>query len=191
VPRARVFVSHPAHVVPHRHGRCLADRQRKQIPFALKEVVNDVALKAQAAERAHVAEAFTNRRPDFLKCEAVKVVDGFFTKQRPSITLGPSDKADFLRKFEEKSVKTPSTLASSAGPSLLAIPVDARRNTKDIITAKNRPRALLNSKAAQTTAAGTGRVFIVRPAQASGVGPYLAPDVYQRRQSTLKMLFKL
>lgn len=153
----------------------LTDLEQKQLPFALANAVSLVATgkvrgmsmagSVQERERARLASAFTLRRPEFILREGVKVLDGFATKARPSITLGPSARADFLDKFEAGGVKRPISGRS------LAVPVDVKRNKRDIVTRANRPRALL---------AKTGKFFIVRPGDASPRARHLAPGIYQR-----------
>jgi hypothetical protein len=151
-----------------------------QLPFATARAVTQTGLDFQKAERARLATIFTQRRPDFIQKQGVKLIGGIATKAKPSITFGVDPKADFLVKFELGTTKTP-TQASS-----LAIPVDIRRNKRDIITRGNRPRALIDRLGNKT---GAGSVFILKQRKGR-----LPAGIYQktgRGGDHLKLLYLL
>lgn len=146
--------------------RTLSDVDQQQIPFAAKNALNAIGLKAQKVERARMAAVFTLRRRDFIEKQGVKIMQ-FATKDRLSLTIGVDSKADFLDKFEAGGTKR---ARKSAG--LLAVPINARRNKADIVTAGQRPRALLDRLGERT---GAGSAFIVKRAQGA-----LGPGIYLR-----------
>jgi hypothetical protein len=144
----------------------LDDLARSQLPFALARAITQTGLDFQKAERAHFGQVFTERRKDFIEKQGVKLIGGIATKTKPSITFGIDPKADFLNKFETGGQR-PLFKASS-----IMIPVDARRNKRDIVTAANRPRALISRLGKQPGARG---VFLITEQHGK-----LAPGLYQR-----------
>lgn len=158
----------------------LTDVERRQLPFAAARMVNTLTLKAQEAERARIQQQFTLRRPDFVLKQGVKVIGGFATKDRPSTLLGADPKADFLAKFERGGVKRPRDGRS------LALPEGVRRNARDIVTAANRPRRLLERRR---------KVFVVKPGDARAAAKHLPPGIYERvggkRAPALRFLYAL
>lgn len=149
----------------------------KQIPFALSLAINRLGEQGQQAERQRFAQVFTERRKDFLEREGVKRLGPAATKNNPSVTFGPSARADFLFKFEQGGQRP--TRSGS-----IMIPVDAKRNKKDIVNAANRPRALIANK----TSKGAGGVFLLTTQRGK-----LAPGLYQRTgrggRGGVKLLF--
>ena len=138
---------------------------RRLIPEAIALTVNRIGLQFQRDEREHIAAAFTLRRPDFIKREAVKRLTPAATPQNPSVVFGVSDRADFLDRFEKGEEKKPRSGSS------LAIPRAVRRTKADLITRINRPRQLI----ARNKQPGAKGVFaITKP------GGTLKPGVYQR-----------
>jgi hypothetical protein len=152
-----------------------------QLPFATARAVTQTGLDFQKAERARLATIFTQRRPDFIQKQGVKLIGGIATKAKPSITFGIDPKADFLTKFETGQQKKP-----TGGP-FLALPTDVKKNKRDIITAGNRPRSLI---ARLGDKKGAGGVFVLKTQQGK-----LVPGIYQRtgrggRNLTLLFSFK-
>lgn len=152
--------------------------EQKQLPFALSLALNNVAIDAQLALRDHFSEVFTIRRPSFVLKQGAKIFK-FSSKRDLSVVMGVDDKADFLTKFERGDVKKP-TQASS-----LAIPVDVRRNKRDLITRGNRPRQLLDRLGQKR---GAGGVFRLTHREGK-----LVPGIYQRTgrggRGGVKLLF--
>jgi hypothetical protein len=138
---------------------------RSQIPFALAKAITQTGLDFQKAERAHFAQVFTERRKDFVEKQGVKLIGGIATKAKPSITFGVDPKASFLDKFE-KGGQRPLFSAHS-----IMIPVDVKRNKKDIVSRSNRPRSLIASQ----QHAGARGVFLLTQQRGK-----LAPGLYQR-----------
>jgi hypothetical protein len=152
--------------------------EKTQLPFALSLAINNTGLDFQKAERARFAQVFTERRKDFLEKQGVKRIGPAATKRNPSVTFGVDPKASFLTKFEGGTEKVP-TRGSS-----LALPVDIKRNKRDIITRANRPRALIDRLAGKT---GAGSVFVLKQAKGK-----LRPGVYQRtgrKGQAIKLLY--
>jgi hypothetical protein len=144
----------------------LSALEQSQVPFALAKAINQTGLDFQVAERERMALIFTERRPDFIEKQGVKLIGGFATKGKPFVTFGVDPKADFLTKFEIGGIKSPRT------GQFLAIPVDAKRNKRDIITPGNRPRSLLDRLQSKS---GAGGVFILKERRGN-----LPPGIYQR-----------
>lgn len=137
-----------------------------QLPFATAKAITQTGLDFQKVEQARFAQVFTLRRASFIQKQGVKLIGGIATKSKPSITFGVDDKASFLAKFETGQEKTPTQ------GQFLALPVDARRNKADIITASNRPRQLIDRLGSRL---GAGGVFVLRQAKGK-----LVPGIYQR-----------
>jgi hypothetical protein len=149
-----------------------------QLPFATARAITQTGLDFQKAEQARLAQQFTLRRADFVQKQGVKLIGGIATKAKPSITFGVDPKASFLDKFERGDQKTP-----TAGQ-FLALPTDVRKSKRDLITASNRPRALISRLGAVT---GAGGVFVLREQRGK-----LPPGIYQRvgrGGRNLKLLF--
>jgi hypothetical protein len=128
----------------------------RQIPFARMLILNRLANAAQAETRKGIEARFTLRRRDFvLKTIYRKPGEDFATKTEGESAVRVNDERDFLAKFEEGGEKRPREGSS------IAIPVNARRNKSDIVTAANRPRAILNRpnfrKTAQAITQRVGR----------------------------------
>ena len=139
---------------------------RSQLPFAIARAITQTGLDFQKAERAHFAQVFTERRKDFIEKQGVKLLGGIATKTRPSITFGVDQKASFLTKFELGGQRPLLT-----GHSVM-IPVDIKRNKRDIVTTGNRPRPLIDRLGKQPGARG---VFLLTEQHGK-----LAPGLYQR-----------
>jgi hypothetical protein len=126
------------------------ERLEKQMPFAISRALNRVANHAQAAVRDGIKRgAFTLRREQFV-LNTVKINrEDRATKTKLNATVRIDPQRNILAKFEEGGIKT----GRSGGR--VAIPTDkVRRNKSDIVQKSQRPRALLDSKAA-----GRGKVF--------------------------------
>jgi hypothetical protein len=159
--------------------RQLTALERVQLPFATSLALNNLAKKAQENIRAHYRTVFTLRRPEFIEKQGVKITR-FSTKRDLSAELGIDRKADFLTKFQtggERPVRGRH----------IAIPVQAKRNKRDIITAGQRPRSLIDRLGKRK---GAGGVFVVKDARAGRT-----PGVYQRTgrrgRQGVRLLFAL
>lgn len=148
---------------------------KQQFPFALSLAINQTGLQFQQAERQRLASLFTLRRQDFIFKQGVKRLGPAATKRNPSVTFGVDPKASFLDKFEFGGLKKPT------GGTFLALPTDVKRNKRDIITAGNRPKALIQRLADKK---GTGGVFVLKVQRGK-----LAPGIYQRTARGVKELF--
>jgi hypothetical protein len=110
---------------------------KDQIPFAASLALNQTAKDAQRAIQTHVAGTFILRRAQFVLQETAKI-PRFSNKNDPELAVEilATDRADFMRKFEEGIAKE-----SIRGVSL-AIPIGARLSRDEIIPKGIRPRAL-------------------------------------------------
>lgn len=123
-------------------------RLSNQAPFATSKALNTVANKGQAAIRENVKANFVLRRETFI-LNTIKIERADrATKTKLDVTISIDRTRDVLAKFEAGGPKT------ARDGSNIAIPLDARRNKRDIITKSQRPRALLDSRRGQA-----GRIF--------------------------------
>jgi len=109
----------------------------KQIPFATSRAINKTALDVQVAMRTHMHSVFTVRRPGYID-KAVKIKP-FATKNSPTAVIAidpPGERDDILEKFEQGGEKRP------VSGQRLAVPVDARRSKRGIVTAADRIKAM-------------------------------------------------
>lgn len=151
----------------------LKDIPARQIPFALASTINIVVQDAQAAQVRAMHRAFQIRRADFLRRQ-VKIHQ-FASKRDLRAHLGfAGDRADVFAKFEAGGTKTP------RGGRTIAVPVEARRNKRDLITAANRPKQLL--------ATASKRAFLVRGADGDGV---ILQRVGRGRRTKTRVLYGL
>lgn len=116
----------------------LNDFERRQVPFAASNALNDTAKLFQYRERQHMGNIFTVRRKPWVD-NSVKITD-FATKRSLTATVaieapGQKNRSDILGKFETQTQKTPKSGRT------IAVPVDVRRSKADIITKANRPKA--------------------------------------------------
>lgn len=107
----------------------------KQARFAASQALNDGIVAAQRDLRGAFGRTFTLRRRDFVEREGAKVLQ-FAKKDRLAAIVGASDRAAFLPKHVEGGDRP------KQGQKI-AIPVDARRGRTGLVTAAQRPRALL------------------------------------------------
>jgi len=144
----------------------LTDLQQRQIPFAMANAINRTAEEVQTADRDHISQVFTIRRPWVLTNVRIARSD-FATKTKMSATIAIPDDS-VLSKFEGGGMKAP-----RAGRSI-AIPVNARRTKSDIIAASARPRAfgfVQSAKPAPNGGAlfvGKGRTFMIQMPDGTG-----------------------
>jgi hypothetical protein len=116
--------------------RRLSTLEKTQIPFAAAKALNAVGLDIQARERENLRRTFTLRRPEWAE-RAVKITH-FAKKTELYTTVAiapPGDRGDILGKFETDTEKRSRT------GGLVAVPINARRNKRDIIVGKQRPKA--------------------------------------------------
>lgn len=150
----------------------------RQVPFALSKALYQTALDFQQAERERFDAIFSLRRADFVGKQGVKILTGYPTKNRLSVTLGQDQKADFLGKFELGTRKT-----SIRPDGNIAIPVDVRVGSKSqIVLDSLRPKRLFEWDAKD--------VFEIKP----GSGGHLAAGIYQRigrGKRKLKLMYLL
>jgi len=116
----------------------LDDFQRRQAPFALSNALNDTAKLFQYRQQQHDRKFFKKaRRQDWLD-RNVKITK-FSTKRDLTAEVairapGNDSRSDILGKFETQTEKRP------RGKSL-AVPLDVKRTTTDIIAQSMRPKA--------------------------------------------------
>jgi len=159
--------------------RQLSALEQTQLPFASSLALNNLAKKAQDNIRAHFRQVFTLRRPEFIEKQGVKIFR-FATKRDPVVEFGVGPLADFLTKFEPGGARPKRSQH-------IAIPVDVRRNKRDIITRGNRPRPLIQRLGKKKGAGGVFRVTDERQGLTRGI--------YQRTgrkgRGGIKLLFAL
>jgi hypothetical protein len=156
--------------------------EQKQLPFARSLAINRLGEAFQKAERERLGSIFTLRRKDFIEKQGVKRLSGIATKNDPTVTYGMDRKADFLAKFERDTRKLP----TKGSGHVLAIPAGGvRRNKQDIVTAGNRPRALIQRFGGLK---GARQVVVIDKATGK-----IGPGIYQRTgrkgKGSLKALF--
>jgi hypothetical protein len=153
----------------------IADCRKNQVPQALKTGVNILATNVQGVERRHMKDIFEERRPEWLD-RSVKITH-FATKAEPWATIGihppgGDARADVITKFEDETEKLPRGAT-------LAIPIDVRRNKRDIVLNSQRPTALRSN----------ARVFVIR--KANGVGLILQRITRGANKGTNRLLYLL
>lgn len=139
----------------------LDDISKRQLPFALFKSLNDTVLDVQKGEFAHQEDLFTLRRPEWVQ-RSNKIIH-FAKKSEPWATIGihppgGDGRADILTKFETEKEKRPFSGTH------VAIPIDAKRNKRDIILRGNRPGAF-NFKQIGKAVRGDKGTFIVKTAR--------------------------
>lgn len=147
----------------------LGDLERRQLPYAMKLGLNRTGEEIQAAQSAHLGEAFTIRRP-WVQRYGIKIGKAdFATKDKASVTVSVNPDMDFLVKFQDGDAKRP---RSSRG---LAIPIEARRTKSDVVQSSDRPRAFQFTSASSSIASrttiykGNKRTFMLQKPDGSGV----------------------
>jgi hypothetical protein len=164
----------------------------KQIPYSLARAINASLITAQKKQLAHMAHDFTLRRPTFAKL-SVKITQ-FAKKTNPVGEIAihpPGDRADIFAKFEKGGLKRPKDGHD------LAIPVTGspvKRTARSIVSAQNRPRALLSGA---NTVESRGKSKVVKRAKSFG-GAFLRPAkdgkpgaIFIRQGKKLKLAFIL
>jgi hypothetical protein len=118
-------------------------RVSQQAPFAISLALNKVGAHAQENIRNHARRTFTLRRETFV-LNTIKINrEDRATKTRQSTIVRIDPERNFLAKFEDAGQKT----ARDGGN--VAVPTEfVRRSKNDIIPKAQRPRSLLDSKAA-------------------------------------------
>lgn len=154
----------------------LTDFQQRQIPFAQAKAINTLAINVQTAERLRLREVFTLRRESWAD-RSIKITH-FAKKSEPwaRIAISPpgasgAARADILGKFETETEKRP-----RAGGRTIAIPINARRNKRDIIYGKERPTAF-HFRQVGNRVLGDRRTFLIRMPDGTGL-------ILQRRRKT-------
>lgn len=143
---------------------------RDQVPFANARAINRTAKEGQKRERAHMVDVFTIRRPAWVS-RAIKIKP-FARKRSPSATVqveppGGPQRADVLARHERAHQREP------VGGQSLAVPIDVRTSTREIVKKRDRPKAYAFSHV-RTGAGGAEvyegrrRTFMVRYADGSG-----------------------
>jgi len=109
----------------------------RQLPFAAAQTLNGLANGTQALTRDDVRGDFVLRKPTFiLNTIYRKPGEDFANKSNLLAAVRVDDRRDLLAKFE--------TGGTKQNPDhRIAIPLAVRRNKRDIVTAANRPAALL------------------------------------------------
>jgi len=113
--------------------------QAELIPRATYLAINRTAEEFQTAQRAHMADVFKIRRPQFLKM-SVKIKP-FARKDSPSATVkidSPGGRSDIFAKFEDMTIKGPFRGTSIAVPTR-----HVPRTGAGIIKKAWRPKSLL------------------------------------------------
>lgn len=134
------------------------DSLSKQAPFATSLAINNVMKLGQQREQAHLGEAFTLRRQQFIE-RTVKILQ-FANKRTLTGVIGIDPTRDVLAKFEDQGVKRPTS------GSALAVPISVKRGKTDIVVKNMRVRALelrpVRSKSGEVTLKGKYGTFTVK-----------------------------
>jgi hypothetical protein len=140
----------------------LDDVAHQQLPFAVALAINRTLEEGQAGFRKTLPQHFTLRRKQFIE-RLVKIENrDRATKASPYGRMGiQGNRADILTKFEEGGVRRP------RGHSLY-VPIDVKRNKRDLVTNANKPKAFsfvrerTNSNTGIAVFQGNKRTFMVR-----------------------------
>lgn len=113
--------------------------EQTQVPFAMANTLNDLAVDFQTQEFLHEADIFTLRRPDWVRRS--NKITHFANKAElfATVTVSPPgapNRADIIGKFESETEKT-----SIRPGGLLAVPIGARRGKTNVILPSQRPKA--------------------------------------------------
>jgi hypothetical protein len=159
---------------------------RNQLPYATALALNATATEFQAAEQARIAQNFTLRHPAYI-LQTIKIDrQDWATKEKLEVVVKVDPSRNLLAKFEEGGIKT------ARGGGSVAIPIEAKTNPQDIVTAANRPKAFMlqtvSTSGGYSIAKGLKRVFLIE-------GPDGKGEIFQRvgrgKTSKLKLLFDL
>lgn len=124
-------------------------RVSQQAPFAVSLALNKVANHAQSAVRDGIKRTYTLRREQFV-LNTVKINrEDRARKDKLDAIVRIDPERNILAKFEEGGTKT-----ARDGRNIAIPTTNVRRNKADILQRSQRPRALLDSRAA-----GKGKVF--------------------------------
>lgn len=137
----------------------LTDVERRQMPYASARALSALAIDVQQAERARLRQVFTLRREQWAD-RSIKITH-FAKKKEPWARIaisppgasGPS-RADIFGKFETDREKRPFRGTH------VAVPIEAKRNRRDIITRSNRP-GQLHLRQVGNRIIGDKRTFLV------------------------------
>jgi len=147
---------------------------------ALARAINETLDDGQSEQRRTLRSHFTLRRPQFIerlikreRTDFANATKGLIGRLRVTGTgAGGRQVGDLLAKFEEGGTK-------EVRGTHVALPVEAKRNKYDIITAANRPRQLIDK----------GKAFILP--QKSGKGELVLKRVGRGKQKRNVVLFAL
>lgn len=106
----------------------------KQFPFATSRALNDISKEFRAAQREHMAEEFTIRRPWVLTGVQIPR-GGYARKTNLSVIVQVEAARDFIYKFETEVEYEPLS-------GRFAVPVDVPRTGKGVIKKGFRPSEL-------------------------------------------------
>jgi hypothetical protein len=130
--------------------------KEKQVPFAAMTMLNALGLDVQRDEREQLRrDGFTLRRPEWAD-RSIKITH-FAKKLEQWTTIAiapPGGRGDILGKFETDTEKR------ARDAHQVAVPIGARRNRKDIIVKKDRPKAFHFQQQGNRTVGSDG-TFIV------------------------------
>lgn len=136
----------------------------KQVRFATSKAMNDAAFIARDAERRHVEDAFTVRRPFVL--QGIQVERPYATKANLTVALSVEPKRDFLAKFEEGGTKTPQGQH-------LAVPDAQTFDRSRVVPRGKRPKALqlrsTTTKGGRVQIEGKQRTYLVTTPKGEGI----------------------
>ena len=152
----------------------------RHVKYALARAINETLDNGQAESRRTLRSHFTLRRPTFIerlikreRTDFAHAVKGLIGRLRVTGRgAGGREVGDLLAKFEEGGTK-------EVRGTHVALPVEAKRNKYDIITAANRPRRLIDK----------GRAFILP--QKSGKGEVVLKRVGRGKNKRNVVLFAL
>lgn len=111
-------------------NRRLTDLEQKQLPFATARALTWLAMDVQKEERRELPRRFTIRNTWVAKGIRIKPA------KKTRLVAEVYSRDDFMERQEEGGTKRPKQGQH------LAVPVDARRNKRGIITKANRPTSI-------------------------------------------------
>jgi hypothetical protein len=161
---------------------------KDQMPFAVSKALNDLTIRIADVQRADMRTRFTIRNENVLKYGIVRTEKA--TKQSLAAAVGVSQQSagnreafGYLKKFEKGGSKRP--VAGSA----VAVPVDARRSKRGIVTASNRIPALQLKKHGRAVQ-GIKRTFMIQP-KSGRAAALILQQVGRGKRATNKVLYVL
>lgn len=133
----------------------------EQIPFAVSKALNDLAIAAADAQRADMQTRFTIRNPNVLKYGIVRTRTAKKTDLVSAVGVstqrtGSREAFGYLNKFERGGRKGP------IQGSTVAVPEEARRTKRGIVSASERIKALGLTRVGNQIK-GKKRTFLVKP----------------------------